>query len=98
MQEMGVEPEQIKRVYLAGAFGTYIDSASARAIGMIPNFSPTIITSIGNAAGTGARMALISSLARETCEVISRNVEYVELGVHPDFQSIFIRSLNFPAP
>lgn len=98
MQEMGVELKQIKRVYLAGAFGTYIDSASAKAIGMIPNFSPTIITSIGNAAGTGARMALISGRARETCEKISRNVEYIELGVHPDFQSIFIRSLNFPAP
>ena len=98
MQEMGVEPEQIKRVYLAGAFGTYIDSASAMAIGMIPNFSPTIITSIGNAAGTGARMALISGRARETCETISGNVEYIELGVHPDFQSVFIRSLDFPAP
>jgi uncharacterized 2Fe-2S/4Fe-4S cluster protein (DUF4445 family) len=98
MQEMDVEPERIKRVHLAGAFGTYIDSASAKAIGMIPNFSPTIITSIGNAAGTGARMALISDKARETCKLIARNVEYVELGVHPDFQSVFIRSLNFPAP
>jgi uncharacterized 2Fe-2S/4Fe-4S cluster protein (DUF4445 family) len=98
MQEMGVEPEQIERVYLAGAFGTYINSASAKAIGMIPDFPQTIITSVGNAAGTGARMALISGRAREMCAEISKNVEYVELGVHPDFQSVFIRSLNFPPP
>lgn len=97
MYEAGVEQQQIKQVYLAGAFGTYIDSASAKAIGMIPNFSPNIITNIGNAAGTGARMALISCKAREECKKISRNVEYVELAVHPDFQSVFISSLNFPA-
>jgi uncharacterized 2Fe-2S/4Fe-4S cluster protein (DUF4445 family) len=96
MQEMGLEQKQIKRVYLAGAFGTYIDPTSAKTLGMIPNFSQNLITSIGNAAGTGARMALSSSKAREECEKISRNVEYVELGVHPDFQSVFIRSLNFP--
>jgi uncharacterized 2Fe-2S/4Fe-4S cluster protein (DUF4445 family) len=98
LKEVGVGPEQIKRTYLAGAFGTYINSTSAKAIGMIPDFPPTIITSIGNAAGTGARMALTSGRAREMCEKISRNVEYVELGAHPDFQSVFIESLNFPPP
>jgi uncharacterized 2Fe-2S/4Fe-4S cluster protein (DUF4445 family) len=96
MQEMDIKPEQIKHVYIAGAFGTYINPSSAKVIGMIPNVPLNIVTSVGNAAGTGARMALVSSRARRICEKISNSVEYVELAAHPDFQSVFMESLRFP--
>jgi uncharacterized 2Fe-2S/4Fe-4S cluster protein (DUF4445 family) len=96
MQEMDVKPEQIKHVYIAGAFGTYINLSSAKVIGMIPDVPLNIVTSVGNAAGTGARMALISSRARRLCEKISNSVEYIELAAHPDFQYIFMESLRFP--
>jgi uncharacterized 2Fe-2S/4Fe-4S cluster protein (DUF4445 family) len=96
MQKMGVTPEQIKRVYIAGAFGTYIDPASAKAIGMIPDIPLNIVTSVGNAAGTGARMVLVSSKAGKVSKKISDSVEYVELAAHPNFHSVFIESLRFP--
>jgi uncharacterized 2Fe-2S/4Fe-4S cluster protein (DUF4445 family) len=95
MQKMGIQMEHVKRVYIAGAFGTYINPSSARAIGMIPYIPLNIIRVVGNAAGTGARMALVSSRARSICEKISNSVEYVELAAHPDFQSIFMESLRF---
>jgi len=96
MQEMNVELEQIGRVYMAGAFGSYVDPSSARMIGMIPSVPLSIVTSVGNAAGTGARMALVSSKARRTCERISRSVEYIELATHSNFRSTFAESLRFP--
>ena len=96
MRGVGVKPEQVKHVYIAGAFGTYINPSSARVIGMIPDVPLNVVTSVGNAAGTGARMALVSSRARRICEKISNSVEYVELAAHPDFQSVFMESLRFP--
>jgi len=96
MQEMDVKPKQVKHVYIAGAFGTYITPSSAKVIGMIPDTPLNIITSVGNAAGTGARMALVFSKARRICEKISNVVEYVELAAQSDFHSVFMESLSFP--
>jgi len=96
MQEIDIRLDQIAHMYIAGAFGTYIDPASARLIGMIPYVPLSIIMSVGNAAGMGARMALMSSKARSMCEKISHNVEYVELAAHSDFRSTFMESLRFP--
>jgi len=96
VQEMDIVPESIKRVYIAGAFGTYINPASAKTIGMIPDVPFQTILSVGNAAGSGARMALLSGHIRKVSEKISKNAEYVELATHPKFQSVFIESLRFP--
>ncbi|KPV61611.1 MAG: hypothetical protein AOA65_2209 [Candidatus Bathyarchaeota archaeon BA1] len=96
MQKMGLQPEQIKHLYIAGAFGTYINPASARVIGMIPNVPLNIVSSVGNAAGTGARMALILSKARKMCEKISNGVEYVELAAHPTFIPSLSNPFAFP--
>lgn len=95
MQEMDVKPDNISRVFIAGAFGTFINPMNAMAIRMIPSISHNKISNVGNAAGTGARMALVSSKARRICEGISDKVRHVELAAHPDFQSTFIESLNF---
>ena len=96
MQEMKVEPQQINRVYIAGAFGTYVNPANARTIGMIPAFPLNIVTSVGNTATAGARMALVSSKHRMMCEKISKRVEYIELATHPSFHPVFMESLCFP--
>jgi len=97
METAGIEPKQLRHVYLAGAFGTCISPASAKKIGMIPEVPLSIIRKVGNAAGTGARMALISSKARQLCEDISSKAQYVELASHKDFRSTFMRSLSFPS-
>ncbi|MGQ9681551.1 MAG: ASKHA domain-containing protein [Anaerolineae bacterium] len=93
MQGLGVAPEQVTEVCLAGAFGNYIAPESALEIGLLPRFPNAPITPVGNAAGTGAQMALLSRAAwREAAEIRTR-VEYIELSLHPDFQQIFMDSM-----
>ncbi|HHX64317.1 MAG TPA: DUF4445 domain-containing protein [Chloroflexi bacterium] len=95
MQELSVGPDDVKRVYLAGAFGNYIRPESALTIGLIPHFTEAELIPVGNAAGSGARMALISRSARdETVEILS-HVEYLELSGRPDFQYQFAEAMMF---
>jgi len=96
MRHMRVNPDHIKKVFLAGAFGTYIDPASARDIGMFPEIPLNRIQFVGNTAGSGARMALISSQTRELAESILPKVEYVELGADPEFQKEFVSAIDLP--
>ena len=96
MREMKIQPPDLKQVYIAGAFGSHLDPASALAIGMLPDVPPGIIKSAGNTAVAGAKMALISRKARKTCERISARAEYIELATHPDFHSVFLEALRFP--
>jgi len=97
MEELGIQASQIARVFLAGAFGNFIDRRSALAVGLLP---PTIplerIQGVGNAAGQGSRMALLSTSIRKRSETVARQVEYFELSKHPRFEEIFIDSLAFP--
>ncbi|MGQ9542621.1 MAG: ASKHA domain-containing protein [Candidatus Bathyarchaeia archaeon] len=96
MKRAGVEPADIEKVFLAGAFGTFIDPGSARDIGMLPEIPLRKVRFVGNTAGAGARMALISSPTRESAERILRKVRYVELAADKDFQKEFINALEFP--
>ncbi len=91
-----IEPDQISRLYLAGAFGNYIRPESARRIGLLPNIELGRIQSIGNAAGTGAREVLLSRLARKHAKELSVEMEYIELAGRPEFQDIFGGSMMFP--
>jgi uncharacterized 2Fe-2S/4Fe-4S cluster protein (DUF4445 family) len=95
MKELGIGPEDVRRVYLAGAFGNYIRPASALAIGLIPRFPNAETIPVGNAAGSGARMALLSTSARERASRIPTQVEYLELSGRPDFQEEFAAALLF---
>ena len=98
MEELGIGPSQIARVFLAGAFGNFIDKRSALAVGLLPPAIPLQrIQGVGNAAGQGARMALLSTSIRRRAEAVARRVEYFELSKHPRFEEIFIESLAFPA-
>lgn len=96
MKELGVEPYMIKHVYIAGAFGTYIDRRSAATIGMIPEFNQESIQQVGNAAGTGARMILLSREARAEAEGIPEHTEYIELATNQIYNKEYIDALMFP--
>ncbi len=94
--EAGLEAEQIERVVVAGAFGTYLDVDSALIVGMFPPLGRERFIQVGNAAGMGAKLALLSRRCRETAEEIARRVEYVELTTHPRFVEAYMAALMLP--
>jgi len=81
--------EDIREIVIAGAFGTYIDIESAIDIGMLPPLPPERFRQVGNAAGAGARLALVSTRKREEARVLASRVEYIELAGAPDFMKTF---------
>lgn len=96
MRRLGITENDIGILYVAGAFGNYIDPESARTIGMYPELPLEKIKFVGNAAGTGSRVGLISAKMRDYAEKISRTVKYYELAADPEFQDEYVRSLYFP--
>ncbi len=95
MAEMGIEPEDIDQVLLAGAFGNYIKKEAALAIGLLPSIPLERIKAIGNAAGDGAKMALLSTTERARAVTLAKQAGHIELSTLKDFQSQFIKSLGF---
>lgn len=95
LTELGVGHEAVRQVYLAGAFGNYISPASALMIGLIPSFPNAAIIPVGNAAGSGAKMALLSRAERERASTLARWIEYLELSGRPDFQDVFAEAMVF---
>jgi uncharacterized 2Fe-2S/4Fe-4S cluster protein (DUF4445 family) len=87
--------ERPDRVVLAGAFGTYIDKDHALAIGMLPDCDPETVTSVGNAAGDGARFALLSVGKRREAAHIADKVEFIELATDPSFQREYVKAMQF---
>jgi len=94
MDKMGVEA--VDRIILAGAFGSHIDTKYAMILGMIPDCRLDKVWSVGNAAGTGARMALLNMDARVEIERVVRRVEKVETAVEPRFQEHFVGAMALP--
>jgi len=84
------------RVVLAGAFGSVIDLERALAIGLFPDCGLENTTAVGNAAGDGARMALLNVAAREEAERLARRIEYVELSTTPGFNDHFVAATQLP--
>lgn len=95
LAEMGITPEKIDRVLLAGAFGNYINKESALGIGLLPPVSLDRITAIGNAAGDGAKMALLSVYEREHAVRLAQKAEHIELSTSKQFQDQFVKALAF---
>jgi uncharacterized 2Fe-2S/4Fe-4S cluster protein (DUF4445 family) len=94
MERLGVA--QVERIRLAGAFGAHIDVKYATVLGMIPDCDLTKVTSAGNAAGTGARIALLDSRSRPTIEALVRKVEKIETAIEPRFQEHFVEAMAIP--
>lgn len=96
MQMMGVTADDLHQVLLAGSFGSYINPASARAIGLVPWVPVERIVAVGNSAGEGAKIALLSFREREAANRIPEFIEYVELSGRGEFNDIFTDALAFP--
>jgi uncharacterized 2Fe-2S/4Fe-4S cluster protein (DUF4445 family) len=90
----GRKEQELDQVIIAGAFGTYIDVASAVAIGMMPSLPLERFRQVGNAAGMGARMALISSTQRLRAKALAAKINYVELGSAPQFSETFLNACS----
>jgi len=94
MRRLGIE--KVDKVILAGAFGSYIDPKEAMIIGMFPDCDPKQVYAVGNAAGDGARMALLNRDKRREADEIARKVEYLELTIEKEFQKEFLDAMYFP--
>ena len=89
LETKGCSEEEIKRVIIAGAFGTYINVSSAITIGMLPSLPLDRFRQVGNAAGIGAKLALVSGSKRAKAQKIASRVHYIELATAPNFMSTF---------
>jgi uncharacterized 2Fe-2S/4Fe-4S cluster protein (DUF4445 family) len=94
MDELGIET--VDRIRLAGAFGAHIDPVHALVLGLVPDCDPSGVTAAGNAAGTGARIALLNRAARAEIEGVVRQVHKVETAVEPRFQEHFVAAMGIP--
>jgi uncharacterized 2Fe-2S/4Fe-4S cluster protein (DUF4445 family) len=94
MDRLGVD--SVERIRLAGAFGSHIDVKYATVLGMIPDCDLKHVTSAGNAAGTGARIALLDSRSRATIERLVSQVEKIETAIEPQFQAHFVEAMAIP--
>ncbi|MCU0901000.1 MAG: ASKHA domain-containing protein [Cypionkella sp.] len=94
MDEMGID--QVDRVTLAGAFGAHISPKHAMVLGMIPDAPLDKVVSAGNAAGTGARIALCNVAARDQIEAVVHQIHKVETAIEPRFQEHFVNANAIP--
>ena len=94
MERMGID--KVDRIRLAGAFGSHIDVKYAMVLGMIPDCEIEQVSSAGNAAGTGARIALLDQRSRREIEQLVRRVEKIETAVEPRFQEFFVEAMAIP--
>jgi len=94
MDRMAVDT--VDRIVLSGAFGSYIDARYAMALGMIPDCDPEKVSAAGNAAGTGARIALLNKAARREIEGLARQVEKVDTAGATRFQDYFVAAMSIP--
>ena len=94
---MGIKDEQIEEVMLCGAFGNYMNIASALRIRLLPPLPLEKVTYVGNAAHAGAAMALLSETVRNQASAIAQRIEHVGLAEQPGFQELFVDALSLAA-
>lgn len=95
LEEAGIKPEEVDGLFLAGAFGNYIDIDHALSIGLLPPVSRKKIRSVGNGAGQGAQSLLMDQSYRDKLDLISDHCTHVELADHPMFVEEYIKNMNF---
>jgi uncharacterized 2Fe-2S/4Fe-4S cluster protein (DUF4445 family) len=94
MSHLGIT--EVDDIRLAGAFGAHIDPKYAMALGMIPDCELTGVHHAGNAAGTGAMIALLSHRARAEIEAVTREIEKIETATEAGFQDAFVAAMAIP--
>ncbi|MGE5371684.1 MAG: ASKHA domain-containing protein [Solirubrobacterales bacterium] len=95
LEEAGILPEMIEKVFVAGAFGNHLNPVSLLQTGMLPRFELESIINAGNAAVEGALAALLSLSARNRATELAQSIESIQLANRSDFSAVFINSLNF---
>ena len=96
LRNAGLKPDDLDEILLAGAFGNYIKKSSAQRIGLLPDIPQERIRFIGNAASTGAKMALLSRNVRQDADLIRQKTKHIELAALPDFMDEFMNTMTFP--
>ena len=94
-KQLGIMEDQIDSVYIAGAFGNYMDPVSAGRIGLFPETLVRKVKPVGNAAGEGAKIALVNEREMLEMDELVRKIDFVELAASVDFQDYFIDELGF---
>ena len=95
MERLGITEDEISSVYIAGAFGNYMDPVSAGKIGLIPTALVKEVKPVGNAAGEGAKIALVNENEMLEMDELVRKIDFVELAASAEFQDHFIDELGF---
>jgi uncharacterized 2Fe-2S/4Fe-4S cluster protein (DUF4445 family) len=90
-----VQIDDLDRIFIAGAFGNYLNTKNAQRIGLLPDIDPGKIVYVGNSSLAGARALLLSKPAREKTESLIKKVRYISLASDPRFQEFFIDALDF---
>jgi len=96
LDELRTDASQVHAVHMAGAFGSYLAPESARTVGMLPDLPLDRIQFVGNTAGSGARLALLSSVEREAMRRLARRIRHMPLAGDPRFSAVFASSLFLP--
>ncbi|MBT4644450.1 MAG: DUF4445 domain-containing protein, partial [Deltaproteobacteria bacterium] len=94
LMDAGLSADNLEQFIIAGAFGSFIDVNSAMAIGMFPKLPHDCFRQVGNAAGIGAKLALLSKSKRKEAAEIARQTEYVELANHAEFSNEFAKAMR----
>lgn len=97
-KEAGISPEEVDRLYLAGAFGNYLDRENAMALGIFPGVAVEKIIPVGNAAAEGAGHCLVSLAELFRSDEVAANVNSIELSTRADFTDLWVKNMNFPRP
>jgi uncharacterized 2Fe-2S/4Fe-4S cluster protein (DUF4445 family) len=96
MDIMGATTGDIEEILLGGSFGSYLNPESAKIIGLVPPVHVDKIIAVGNSAGEGAKIALLSYRERQVAFELPDRIEYIELSGRTDFNEAFISVLQFP--
>jgi uncharacterized 2Fe-2S/4Fe-4S cluster protein (DUF4445 family) len=96
MDILGVETKDLDEILLGGSFGSYLNPESAKIIGLVPPIDVDKIVAVGNSAGEGAKIALLSYRERQVAFELPARIEYVELSGRTDFNDAFVSVLGFP--
>ena len=96
MDILGITPSEVDEIFLGGSFGSYLNPESAKIIGLVPAVDVDRIIAVGNSAGEGAKIALLSYRERQVAFELPSRLEYVELSGRTDFNDTFVEVLAFP--
>ncbi|HYR53926.1 MAG TPA: ASKHA domain-containing protein [Methylomirabilota bacterium] len=96
MDILGVAASDLDEIFLGGSFGSYLNPESAKIIGLVPDVDVDKIIAVGNSAGEGAKIALLSYRERQVAFELPSRIEYVELSGRSDFNDAFVEVLRFP--